>query len=461
MMTLMTLLACAPSLDLEEPLSPEPQASHPSSSSSEASGHSHSTLLELDAQASPRNLIVISIDTLRQDALGHYSDDADTPFLDALAAEALVLEDHRSCASWTLASMTCFFSGTGLLELGYEPESRLGTASGIPSDFAGLPQWLADAGYQTALVPTNAFVSDRVPLGNGFQDVLWPDDHSEPGTARAVVDLATDWLEDHPWSSDGPATYLHLHLLDAHHPYKPPEAYAEEVPDDLPLSLEELEDMDELERLLEPLSVSEQDQVIDYLRALYKAEIRSMDDELERLFDTLDEEGWLNDSLVLVFADHGEGFNEHGYLEHGDSLFGELTQVPAMIWAPGLPSQSWDGPTTHADLAPTLLSMLGEPEGPETTGYPVGSAPTDRVRFSLRAGKALTSQLAADLDNQVLHYKWTGELAQHDLVSDPLEQTNVYDHADPLSLHLWEAIEDAANEMVTWTDVNEPEPPIY
>jgi arylsulfatase A-like enzyme len=411
--------------------------------------------LGIDPAERPRNLIVISIDTLRQDALGHYSADADTPFLDTLADQALVLEDHRSCASWTLPSMTCFFSGQGLLELGYEPESRLGPESGIPADFAGLPQWLADAGYQTALVPTNAFVSDKVPLANGFQDVLRPDDHDEPGTARAVVDLATEWLDDHPWSADGPPSYLHLHRLDAHHPYTPPEDQTVPFPDDLPVTLDDLEDMDALERQLGTLDRDEQRLVTDYLKALYTAEIRSMDDQLARLWDTLDEQGRLDDTLVLVFADHGEGFNEHGHLEHGDSLFGELTQVPALFWARGLEGRDWHGPTTHADLAPTVLSILGEQEELDASGYPVGAAPLDRIRFSLRTMKGAKSQVAADLNDHVLHYNWSGELALHDLESDPQEQVDVYSHDDPLSQRLWGSVADAVAEMSTWQDMDE------
>jgi arylsulfatase A-like enzyme len=244
-------------------------------------------------------------------------------------------------------------------------------------------------------------------------------------------------------------------MLDAHHPYNPPDDQDVPFPDDLPVTLDELEDMDALERQLDTLDRGEQRLVTDYLKALYTAEIRSMDDQLARLWDTLDEQGRLDDTLVLVFADHGEGFNEHGHLEHGDSLFGELTQVPALFWARGLEGRDWHGPTTHADLAPTVLSILGEQEGLDASGYPVGAAPLDRIRFSLRTNKGATSQVAADLNDHVLHYKWSGELALHDLESDPQEQVDVYSHDDPLSQRLWGSVADAAAEMSTWNDMDE------
>lgn len=180
-------------------------------------------MLALDPDAEPlQHLIVVSVDTLRWDAVSWNDAAADTPFLDSLAARALVLEDHRSCASWTLPSMLCYFSGQDTVDLGYEPVPMLGKASGIPLDFKGLTGWLKDAGWRTVLVPTNALVSDSVPIGNHFDSVLPPVKADDPGSATGVVDTARSWLSEHPWSPDDPNTYLHLHLLDPHEAYAPP-----------------------------------------------------------------------------------------------------------------------------------------------------------------------------------------------------------------------------------------------
>ena len=101
------------------------------------------------------NVLLISIDTLRRDALGRYGG-AETPFLDGLLAGGVPLDDHRSCSNWTLDAMTCVLSGRYAWDLDYAPSA--GTALNEGRDVGGLPEGvelLADhlraAGFDTAL----------------------------------------------------------------------------------------------------------------------------------------------------------------------------------------------------------------------------------------------------------------------------------------------------------------------
>jgi arylsulfatase A-like enzyme len=413
-------------------------------------------LLDRDAEAPElRNLIVVSIDTLRQSAVGWHSTKIDTPFLDSLADRAVVLQDHRSCGSWTLPSMLCYFSGQSTVDLGYEPIAMLGTDSGIPGDFEGLTGWFKADGWRTMLVPTNVLVSDRLPLGNDFDEVLWPTDVEDPGTAGAVVDSAESWLANNPWSADGQRVYMHLHLLGPHDPYDPDEAYAVEQPE-LAVPIESLDNLEKLAPILNQLTPAERNVIVNYLKALYDAEVRYLDDELSRLWTALEASGWLQDSLVLFMSDHGEGFYEHGKLDHGNSLFGEVVRVPAFLMAPGLAPANWSGATDHVDLAPTLLSMLEVEIPGSVTGFVVGQAPRDRIRLSLQVGVDSYPEITGVLGGKVLHYSWSGARVLYDLVADPGETLNIYDASSAEVADIWEVLGPAVESVSTWDGVPEP-----
>lgn len=228
---------------------------------------------------------------------------------------------------------------------------------------------------------------------------------------------------------------------------------------DLPIPLSDLDDLKALDWTLADLSVEEQRAVATYLRDLYTAETRYMDDELARLWEVLDTAGWLSNSLVLFMADHGEGFWEHQSLLHGNSLYRDVAAVPAFLMAPGLETGTWTGATTHKDLAPTLLSMLGLDIPAEVTGEVVGQAPESRVRLSLQARENIDAQITGDSGGMVLHYSWGGERALYDVATDPGELTDVYDDHPEEVAAIWEVLEDAVLSVSSWPDGTVPVDP--
>jgi len=99
-----------------------------------------------------------------------------------------------------------------------------------------------------------------------------------------------------------------------------------------------------------------------HLRNLYDAELRQQDARLGRLLDGLEQGGHLDDTIVVLVADHGEEFFEHGGLGHARSLHQELTRVPMLLAGPGLPSGTRvEAPVSLIDLVPTLLELAGAP----------------------------------------------------------------------------------------------------
>jgi arylsulfatase A-like enzyme len=164
------------------------------------------------------------------------------------------------------------------------------------------------------------------------------------------------WL-DSAWSRDGdrPAL-LYLQYIDPHAPYDPAEPFRSRFARgdrDASVANEKL--------LANRWFLLDRDEV-DLLQSLYDAEVASVDAQLRLLFDELQKRGFLDDAIVVVTADHGEEFWEHGNLSHGIALYEESVRVPLIIAAPGQQGgRRVDEAVSLLDVAPTLLSLLGLP----------------------------------------------------------------------------------------------------
>ncbi|HHO54413.1 MAG TPA: hypothetical protein ENK18_26970, partial [Deltaproteobacteria bacterium] len=177
----------------------------------------------------PTNLLMISIDTLRLDQLSRWRErwpgpePGPMPFLDGLIAEGVVLDDHMSCSNWTFHAATCTVAGSDPLSWGFVPTA---TAAGIGAPVpprAFLADWLGEAGFHTILVTTNTLFSERHGNGTGYHTHRLTDDAG----VTPALDAAAQGLELlEAARADGVERWmLHLHLIDPHRPYAPPEAY--------------------------------------------------------------------------------------------------------------------------------------------------------------------------------------------------------------------------------------------
>jgi len=143
----------------------------------------------------------------------------------------------------------------------------------------------------------------------------------------------------------------------------------------------------------------------------------------------------------------GEQMYERGTLGHGYALFPEENSSFAVFWSPSSSPVAWDAPTSHADLAPTILEILGLPAGKTMHGTAVGSASDLRPIFSLATfniGFAPTWQVV-QVQEMRMHYQWDGEKGLYDIDVDPTEAE------DPASCdvtYLWESALEAEIERV-------------
>jgi len=247
---------------------------------------------------------------------------------------------------------------------------------------------------------------------------------------RALSYLAQD--PGNPVICDQPF-FLFLHLFDAHYPYEPQWPFDTAfVPSYRP----------DIRRLSgsHPYSQDKNlspDELFEIV-ALYDGEIAYTDYELGRFFEHLEELGLYDSSMIIVMADHGEGFLEHGLMNHGNSVYEELVRVPLIMRFPGgrFAGRRIDTPVQLIDVTPTILEHIGEKPAAISQGSsllelmgPGNQAP--RFTYSSEGYAACIRtdswKLIVNPPNrsQVIPRALTAEYELYDLSKDPAEQSNL------------------------------------
>jgi len=298
---------------------------------------------ERPAVAKP-NVVLISVDCLRADHLGTYGYERDTsPNIDQFSRNAVLFETAMSSSSYTLPTHASMLTG---LPPGIHGAAR----TGITSSMAYLPELLAEAGYRVNGVVTAPFLSRTYGFERGFHTY-------ENRLARASerVDKALELLREGAEQNQ----FLLLHVMDAHWPYSPPGEFITrfgERPRDISRVLNRVGSWT-------PTSRAELDQII----SLYDAEIAYVDEELGRFFEGLKEMKLYDESLIILTADHGEAFYEHGEWEHarpwfidGPGLYEEIVHIPLIVKWPGESSGiKVPSVVSQNDVFPTVLDTAG------------------------------------------------------------------------------------------------------
>jgi arylsulfatase A-like enzyme len=381
----------------------------------------------------PRNLLMLSIDTLRKDHVGRYGDLGLTPFLDGLMAQGVPLDDHRSCSNWTYPSAICVFGGRTNTDMAFIPPLNKARRKSLPDGHQQLPVWLRDDGWRTGLASSNAYLGPEYSTDQGYEEFKGGTFH--PG--GEMVGMGLDMLDSLRWSGD--SWYLHIHFRDAHVPYDPPHEYLEGL-DELPELAWDLTDRDETYEVMRQWpDLSEEDQALlkAHLELRYRGTVRYTDDTLKGLFEGLDASGVLDDTLVVVWSDHGEQFWEHGLHTHAYTMHYAENDALAFFWAKDLAPGVWSEPTSHIDLAPTILEAMGLPIPVEVTGEPVGQARANRAIHTVSDAR-LGIMMSLQVGDAKLQYRWKyGEKEFYRRADDPFEENDLYDSTDPEIIALW------------------------
>ncbi len=277
------------------------------------------------------DVLLITVDTLRADALGSYGKvRAGTPWMDRLAAAGVRFDDAHAHNVLTLPSHANILSGL------YPQEHGVRDNSGFrfPSSALTLATVLEEQGYRTGAFISAFPLDSRFGLSRGFEvyDDSFVDATSRPAffeqERRGIetVDLARRWLIERDPSDTRPS-FCWVHLYEPHFPYAPPAPFAEAFSDDP-----------------------------------YQGEVAATDAALELLLEPVLSAGDAGKTLVVLTSDHGEALGEHGEATHGIFAYEASLKVPLILFQPRLfEPRVVEEPARHIDVLPTILDALSIP----------------------------------------------------------------------------------------------------
>ncbi|MEO8360785.1 MAG: sulfatase-like hydrolase/transferase [Vicinamibacteria bacterium] len=279
------------------------------------------------------SVVLITVDTLRADALGVYGGQAETPWIDRLAREGVRFETAHAHNVVTLPSHSNILSGQLALSHGV----RDNTGFRFPTGMETVATRLKSLGFHTGAFVSAFVLNSRFGLDRGF-DVY--DDQATgietqspfkvPDRPGAVtVARAKAWID----AQGASQFFAWVHLYEPHSPYTAPEPFASR-----------------------------------YAGHPYAAEVAAADAALGPLLESIMDVGRKQRVLVVFTSDHGEGLGEHQESTHGVFAYESTLRVPLILWSPILPAATVTTPVRHIDILPTILDALGRSRAAELPG---------------------------------------------------------------------------------------------
>jgi arylsulfatase A-like enzyme len=371
---------------------------------------------------SSMNCLLITIDTLRADYLGCYGNKSvNTPNIDELSEKGIIFTKTYCNEPLTGPSHATIFTS-----LYPRQHTVLKNGYSLPENITTLTEILYEEGYNTAGFVGAFPVSSKLNFSQGF---IVFDDYFSPlislsrlsllkilnhlkfistkgivqRRAEDVSDSFLKWFEN----QNNRPFFVWLHYFDPHTPYDPPDEYRPE---------KDIQDEHSL------------------MKELYAGEIDYVDREIGRVFQTLTDNMLLDDTVILIIADHGESLGEHDYFyDHGYYLYQPSAKIPFIIYSPTLTSFAGvkiEEEVSTIDVAPTILDLLEFKPKPEMEGeslLPVisGREHTQYIYMETydeeRELKGIISE-----DRKLVYNQKENEIEIYDLNKDPEELTNLY-----------------------------------
>lgn len=291
-------------------------------------------------QFAGKNIVIVSIDTLRADHLGLYGYERNTsPRLDAIAKNAITFDRARAPRGLTWPSLVSMFTSL-------YPKSSNVRRNGdlLADDVPTLASLLEAASYTTAAFLGNAcgvFTRNFAP--------------SFCGTDEEVHHQALEWIDQH----DGSPFLLWVHYKAPHEEYLPPKEFDRFTKRDYVGTATGKRNY--LDRVMLDKKRPEAED-IEQVIGLYDGEVLYSDALFGQVWDRLEGRGWLDDTIVVFTSDHGEELLQHNnYYYHACSIYDAVLHIPLVMHLPG---SSHGGRrisqlVENIDLAPTLLDLVG------------------------------------------------------------------------------------------------------
>ncbi len=387
----------------------------------------------VDPSKPRRNVVLISLDSLRADHVGAYGYERDTsPNFDRFAKEGVLFRNAISTSSWTLPTHLTMFTGRSQVSHGVVVDTRV-----LPKTIPTLGEIFHEAGYATAGFVSGPYVGGHYGYDRGMDDYIdlsaqW----GKGAEARAAIlspeinEKGLGWLE----RNHEKPFFLFLHYFDIHYDFVPPPPYDTMFDPDYTGTMDgrRFIERDDVNPKMDPRDLA-------HIEALYDGEIRFTDEHVGRVLDKLKSLGLLDSTVVLIVADHGDEFFEHGNKGHHRTVYDEVLHIPFALRLPGgeHAGRQVDEQVSLIDVFPTLLDAAGftvpaAAEGESVAAWLDGGGPKrsaifsdfyDKRGFNLQVARRTADSKTIQHFNRITHPK-RGPIEFYDLASDPDESDN-------------------------------------
>lgn len=380
------------------------------SSEEKASVHWANPSLVSPSRGGP-NVLIYVMDALRARQLSLYGYEKETaPFLRKLGEESLVFEQAYATTSWTKPTVASLMTSL------YPMTHGIGATSytdPVPESVTTLPEYFQKAGYHTAHFSANPLNANLSNLHQGFDVTYTPNAFLETNPAESGKKVRATTINRHliPWIEahrDRPF-FIYVQTMDTHTPFEAPET---------------------------PQALRGEGNLEDR----YNAEIHANDAALRDLVSALREKKLLENTLLVITADHGEAFGEHGQGGHGTSVYQEEIRIPLVVSHQGkVQPERTKRPANLVDLMPTLLNYCQIDHDPQSVqGVDLLGDAVDRILVSAKFVYPRDEAFNADPSSEaygIIHQPWKLivlqqpdsplTMALYHLENDPQERHNL------------------------------------
>jgi arylsulfatase len=359
---------------------------------------------DLKTRSKNKNVLLILLDAARADHLSCYGyERPTTPNIDKLAEKSYIFQNVYSEASYTLAS-------TGTLLTGLPPDYH-GVVSAffntLGQEIKTLPELLREKGYYTAAVSANPYFGSSYFYDQGFEDF------TELFRQSGAVD-ANAFLE--PFSrlagrKNHKPFFIYLHIREPHHPYKMPPPFFGRYQQKYKKYSEKFKI--EADSIYKGQTRNPED--FRFLSNIYDENLSYADHIVGKIIKSLEEKKQLENTIIIITADHGEALGEHGMVGHNMVLHREGIQIPLIIYFPcgKKTSVTQERPAITSDIVVTLCDLLdiSYPYPHLTRGKNLFSLPDKRTRIcrSLTMPSNYAGYMIESFPYRMIFFPHTGE----------------------------------------------------
>ena len=400
-----------------------------------------------------KNVVLLTIDTLRKDVLGCYGNQNSlTPFLDSIMDKCVVFDKYQSVGPYTQASFPGILTSSYFLEFG-SPQK-------LSPNRTLISEVVKKGGFTTAGFHSNPYLCEFFGWNRGwdkFYDSMQDQvtDMVPYITGDVINKKSFEWLSSYTKQTDRKPFFLWAHYMDVHEPYVPDQKYVDKVDNSIKLTKEEMFAL--FKEVILPRDTSDKGKV-EILRKLYLAHVIQVDEFAKEFFGNLETLGLLADTIVIITTDHGDEFGDHKSLSHDGKMYSELINVPLIIYEPDRKkNKRIETIVSGVDVGPTIAYLFGlakpgnfhgqsllpleDYKSKGCFGEAIGKLahkvkPTDRPAHFYQEGNLRITHRTED-------DKWE----MYDLSKDPKEQNNIITSSDKA-----EDMKNKLKSKISWYD---------